>query len=83
MNQLTLRKIPSHVEDKIRKLSKEKNQSLNKTILDLLKKALGLEKSSGKYRDLSNFKGYWDKDEAAQFIKDIEIFEQIDNDIWK
>ena len=81
MKQLTLRQIPSIIEKRLRKLAQERGQSINKTVIYLLKKALGLEKTGKKYRDLSKLSGNWSKEEADAFIKNTEVFEQIDEEI--
>lgn len=83
MKQLTLRQIPPIIEEKLRKLAQERGQSINKTVIYLLKKALGLEKAGRKYRDVSELSGNWSKEEAEAFMKNTEVFEQIDEEVWK
>ena len=82
MRQLTLRQIPDLVEIGLRNLAKQRGQSLNKTAIFLLKKVLGLEKMDKKQRDLSKLTGKWSEQEAENFNKNIEIFEQIDEEMW-
>ena len=83
MKQLTLRQIPPIVEEKIRELAQQQGQSLNKTVIYLLKKALGLEKTKEKYRDVRSISGTWSEEDAKNFLKHCEIFEQIDEEMWK
>jgi hypothetical protein len=83
MKQFTLRQIPPIVEEKIRELADQQGQSLNKTVIYLLKKALGLEKTKEKYRDVSSISSTWSEEEANTFIKHCEVFEQIDEEMWK
>ena len=82
MKQLTLRQIPSLIEKRLRKLAQERGQSINKTVIYLLKQALGLEKTGKKYRDLSKFTRNWSKEEVDTFIKNTEVFEQIDEEVF-
>ncbi len=83
MSQLILRNIPEDLERTIRDYSQKKGQSINKTILDLLKKGFGLPIDENKLRDLSFIAGTWTQEELEAFEKNIDVFKQIDEDIWK
>ena len=85
MSQITLRNIPEPVNHKLRDLAKQTGQSINRTILEVLKKGLGLSDAPpAKKRDLSEFAGMWTKEEAAEFDRNIhEMFETIDEEMWK
>lgn len=87
MYQITVRGIPPEIEKAIRNESKRKNISLNKTIVSLLKKAVGgrVKKSSKEivYHDLDHLSGAWSKEKAQQFERNLEDQRQIDKDVWK
>lgn len=83
MNQMTLRQIPDQVGERIRKLSAENGESINKTTLKLLMKATGCEVAGRKKRDLSSLAGTWSKKEAEDFEEAVKIFEQVDEELWK
>lgn len=83
MNQLTLRQIPKPLENQLRILAKRSNSSLNKVIIYLLSRALGIRQDSGKKRNLSKIGGTWSKKESENFEKSINIFTAIDEEIWK
>jgi hypothetical protein len=83
MKQITLRQIPKRVEDLIRSISEKQNKSINKTIIILLEKSLGLKNNSNKKRDLSKFSGSWSSTEFNEFEKNTEIFDKIDKEIWE
>lgn len=83
MNQLTLRNIPDDLDRSIRDYSQKKGQSINKTVLDLLKKEFGLPIEGNKKRDLSFISGTWTQEEFDEFEENVKVFEQIDKDIWK
>jgi hypothetical protein len=91
MNQITIRGIPADVERVIRQESKRNNQSLNKTILSMLGNAVTAAPNKGHLKkkelppsDFSAFSGTWTKEEADEFDARIEeMFEQIDEEMWK
>lgn len=83
MDQLTLRNIPEDLEREIRRIAGERRTSINKTVRELLYKSLGIDRSSEKKRDLSDFAGFWDEREAEEFEKATDVFEAIDEELWK
>jgi plasmid stability protein len=83
MNQLTLRNIPDDLERAIRDSSKKSGQSINETVLDLLRKGISLSQEGNKQRDLSLMSGTWSQKEFEEFENNIKVCEQIDEDIWK
>ena len=83
MDQLTLRNIPEDLEREIRRIAGERRMSINKTVRELLYKSLGIDSSSDKKRDLSDFAGFWDEREAEEFEKATDAFEAIDEELWK
>ncbi len=83
MKQITLRQIPKKVEDLIRSISEKQNKSINKTIISLLEKSLGLKNNSNKKRDLSKLSGTWSSTEFNEFEKNTGIFNKIDKEIWE
>ena len=83
MSQITLRKVPDKIDSLIRLISKKQNRSINKTIINLLEKALGLKDNSNKKRNLSKFAGTWSKVDFAEFEENTKIFNEVDKEIWK
>lgn len=83
MSQITLRQIPENIDVLIRHLSQEKNKSINKTIIELLEKALGVSGNSNKKRDLSNLAGTWSTLQAKEFRRNTTQFGEIDREIWE
>lgn len=82
MSQITLRQLPEHLEQQIRQLAVENNTSINKTIISLLQKSLGVPENGQKKRNLSDISGSWDTAEAQAFEKNTKVFEEIDTEIW-
>ena len=83
MNQMTLRKIPEELERQLRRVAKERGQSLNKTAIELMMEALGLKKEPERKRDLSQLAGSWSQEEADAFDRNVQIFEQVDEEMWR
>lgn len=83
MSQITLRKLPENVERQIRRIARETGTSINKTIIDLLKKSLGLRDTENKMRDLSDLAGAWSEEEVREFEENTQVFEHIDEEIWR
>lgn len=83
MRQLTLREIHPELEREIRRIAAERGTSINKTVKALLAEALGVQHSSHKRRDLSEFSGSWSEQEAAAFDSAMQVFERIDDEVWK
>lgn len=83
MNQITLRDIPSDIENFIRNIAQKKRQSINKTILEFLRKGLGIPEQGKKRRDLSSLAGTWTEQDLVEFKESTKIFEDIDDEMWK
>ncbi len=82
MSQITIRGIDPEIEKEIRSRAAKKGQSLNRVVLDMLKKNFE-EKAVPKAYSLKALAGGWSSEEASQFTDSIEIFEQIDKDMWE
>jgi plasmid stability protein len=83
MSQITLRQIPKDLETRLRAMAQESHTSLNKTIIAILLKALGLSSGGRKKRNLDDLSGSWDSSEAEEFEKNTAVFERIDPEIWQ
>jgi len=85
MKTITIRRIDSGLDRVIKSRAKQNNLSVNQWILQTLRKVTGLGKEPvfKKYSDLDALAGGWSKEEAKTFHKNTQIFERIDEDIWK
>jgi hypothetical protein len=83
MSQITLRQLPENLEKQIRSLSKKNNTSINKIIIQLLKKSLGHDADAEKKRSLRDLSGRWNPKELEEFERNTREFEKIDREIWK
>ena len=84
MKSITLRGIDSTLQKKLEQIADRENASINKTILSLLKKAVGLDSVEYPvYTDLDDLAGTWTVDEAAEFNRKTADFSEIDTELWK
>jgi hypothetical protein len=85
MKTITIRRIDPQLDRVIKTRARQDSLSVNQWVLGVLKKATGLEKDPifKKYTDLDGLAGGWSKEEAKAFRKNAQIFERIDEDVWK
>ncbi len=85
MKTLTIRGIDDRVSKELKKRAKKQDTSVNQTVIQILKKTLGLEKNTifKEYDDLNKLAGTWKNKELKNFNNDIKDFDKIDRDIWK
>lgn len=80
--QMTLRRIPDAVEEKLRARSRRSGHSINRTTIELLEEALGVKPVEGKKRDLSMLAGGWQEAEYREFERHTAMFEKVDAEVW-
>ena len=83
VSQITLRQIPESLDKQLRSLAGKNKTSLNKTILSLLMKNLGISINTDKKRNLTDLHGTWTEDQYNEFKKNTEHFNNIDPEIWE
>jgi hypothetical protein len=87
VNQLTIRGFGKDLEKRLRELARSEGLSLNQAALRLLRKGAGLseerEEKTGIGAALDRHFGTWTEGEAKKFRQAVEIFETIDQELWK
>lgn len=85
MKTITIRGIEPELEKTMKTNASRENLSVNKWMLKVLKRSVGLEreKTFRKHNDLDSLAGGWTKKESDKFLEDIKIFERIDDEAWK
>ena len=85
MKTITIRGIDPGMDRVIKSRAKQSSLSVNQWILQTLKKVTGMGKEPAfkKHYDLDALAGGWSKQEAKAFRKNTQIFETIDEDVWK
>jgi hypothetical protein len=82
---ITIRGIEPGLDRVIKSRAKQNNLSVNQWILQALKKVTGMGKEPAfkKCHDLDDLAGGWSKEEARTFQKNTQIFEKIDEEVWR
>ena len=90
MKQATIRGIDGPLERRLREEAHRRGLSLNRTVLMLLRQATGLAKTAEqgerrprRFTDLDHLAGTWSDAQADEFDKAVEVFEQIDEELWR
>jgi len=85
MKAITIRGIDEETDGTLRKKAAESGDSINTTILKLLRKALQLDRDKPypEYHDMDSLAGTWSKEDRVEFEKSQEGFSQIDGDLWR
>ncbi len=83
MGYLTVRDVPGDVAKALRSETRRRGKSLNQTVIDLLRQALGLGWDSPGANGLEKLAGTWSKEELDRFEQATAVFEHIDEEEWK
>jgi len=82
MKQITIRGVPDELALALEKEKRRRGTSLNQAVLDLLGQSLGV--TPGKYDNgLSKLAGTWTSQEFSDFEQHMELFEQVDRELWQ
>jgi hypothetical protein len=82
VKQITVRGVSVDLSRALEKERRRRGTSLNQVVLDLLRQGLGV---GAEHYDngLSRFAGTWSRTELTAFNTATQVFEQIDEDLWK
>jgi hypothetical protein len=85
MKTITIRGIEPDLDKTIKSKASMEKLSVNLWVIKALKQATGIGKKPifRKYDDLDHIAGGWSRKETETFLKDIRIFEEIDEEVWK
>lgn len=85
MKTITIRGIDPGLDRAIKSHAERDNLSVNQWVLQSLRRVTGMGKEPvfKRYHDLDALAGGWSREEAKAFQENIQIFETIDEDIWK
>ena len=85
IKSITVRGIDPRLDRVIKSRAKQNSLSVNQWVLQTLKKVTGTGKEPvfKKHHDLDALAGGWSKEEVKAFQKNTQIFERIDEDVWK
>ena len=83
MNQITVRGIDPEIELKIRKMAREKRQSINNILVGIIRQKFQDKKHSHPSETLKQLAGGWSHTDASIFLNSISFCEQIDQEMWQ
>ncbi|MEJ2695550.1 MAG: hypothetical protein P8013_02775 [Candidatus Sulfobium sp.] len=82
---MTIRGLDDITIRALKEKAKQEGTSINAAAVKILRKELGIEKKkyTAVYHDLDHLAGTWDKKDLAEFRKNVQDFEKIDEKMWK
>lgn len=83
MKALTIRSVDEELAAALEREKSRRGQSLNRTVLDLLRQAMGLGANGRRSNGLREFSGSWSDEDLREFEVNTAVFEQIDEDMWR
>lgn len=84
MKAITLRDIPDSIAESIKQQSEINGTSLNKTVIDLLAKAVNSpQKRRQRFHDLDHLIGRWSIEESDEVTAEIDKQRVIDTELWR
>jgi len=78
--QYTLRNIPASMDRALRQRALREGKSLNQTLLELLRRAMGFDGEPIRHRNLDDIVGTWQEDPKME--RALEEQRCIDPDMW-
>jgi plasmid stability protein len=81
-SHLTVRNVPEDLARALEVEARQRGLSLNRTVLALLRRALGQDPDQPYDNGLGSHAGGWSQDEVDAFERAVEPFEQIDPELW-
>ena len=83
MKPLTIRNVDERLARALARETSQRGVSLNQTVIDLLRQALGLDTSAPRSNGLAKLAGTWSARDLTEFETNTAVFEQIDPELWK
>ncbi len=83
MKTITVRNVPPDIAAALEAERRLRGTSLNRTVLALMREALGLSNPRRRSNGLRQLAGTWTEDEFRQFEEAVAPFRAIDEEMWK
>lgn len=77
--QITIRGVPNETARRLQSLSREREQSVNATVLEILEQAVG---ANQRRRRLERY-ATWTVEDEAQFDESLRAQRVIDDELWR
>lgn len=82
---LTVREVGDELERRLRRLAEEEAISLDQAAVRLMRRGAGLPPEETKQpigHALDEFIGDWSEEEEKEFLRAVNVFEQVDEAFW-
>lgn len=83
MRTMTIRNVPAELAQALDKERQRRGLSLNRTVLALLRNALGVPNAAVRSNGLRQLAGTWNEAEYEQFEQAIAPLGEIDEAMWR
>jgi len=86
MKQLTIRGFDDELEGRLRELSTTRGISLNQAALLLMRKGAGISEPHLRNvvgSSLDDLIGTWTEAEEQEFLRSVEAFDEVDEEMWR
>lgn len=77
--QMTIRGISPELGNRLNRLSRDRGQSLNATVLEILESALGVQKRRQRLERYAT----WSEDDRLEFEKSLSDQRRVDEELWR
>jgi len=79
--QMTIRRVPEKVAQKLNEVARNEAKSLNQVALEALRKGLDMAEEAVEYHDLDDLAGTWKDD--PEFDRAIAAMDTVDTELWQ
>ena len=83
MTHLTVRNVPSELAEALMAEKTRRGGSLNATVIDLLRRALGVAPDASYDNGLGRHAGDWSEADLQEFEANTGMFQQVDEELWR
>ncbi len=83
MRHLTVRNIPQDIAAALKAEKYRRRQSLNQTVIQLLRQSLGVGPGQKRSNGLARLAGSWTEEEHERFEAAVSAADQIDEELWQ
>ena len=83
MKTMTIRGVPAEMAAALESEKRRRGTSLNRTVLALIREALGLSDTGARSNGLRKLCGAWSEDEYRDFKRATASFSQVDDELWR
>jgi hypothetical protein len=83
MKALTIRHVDARLAGALTRETKRRGTSLNQTVLEVLRRGLGIDQVTPRTNGLEKLAGTWTSEDLAEFEANVAMFEAIDPELWR